>query len=186
MASLTRRLPVRRRDLRAVPAPTTPPRRPWGSLLCGNRFLPPMKVPLRPGMWDDMAWPGKPGAASDCSRVDDPEEPERGREREKDVGDAAAEAQCEPAAASSHDKPSHVRKPWPQQPSGPLRRKIKPHAEAEHAVERANAVEIARSGVQHGRIAVEQGQPGQGEHGCAQSDKLAKPCRNAGADPGCP
>ena len=72
----------------------------------------------------------------------------------------------------------------PQQAAGALRGKIERHAEPEQAIGRADHVQIARAGIEHRRIGVEQRQPGERKRGGAEPDELAERGGDGGADPG--
>src|SRR5260370_26570736 len=132
-------------------------------------------------------WPGdraEPDAAGDGSGVDQPERGERRTERDEDIRDVAAPPQGEPATAGRDEKPCPVREQWPGEPPGALRREGQREAEPEETVERTDRVQVARAGVEHRRVRVEQREPRVRDGGGTEPDDLREGRGDTGAHPG--
>ena len=122
-------------------------------------------------------WPHRGG-------IDQAESGKRHRQRNENIGEVAGPAQRKPAADRRDQQPREVGQQRPQQPAGALRGEIERHAEAEQAIDRADDVQIARPGIDHRRVVVEQRQPGARDRRRRRAPiDLAQPGRDRRADP---
>src|SRR5438034_9793358 len=132
-------------------------------------------------------WPGdraEPGAARDSSGVHQPECDKCRAECDEHVRHIAAPSQGQPAADGRNKKPRHVRDQWPEEPPGPHRGEVERQAESEETVERTDQAQIARAGIEHCWVRIEQREPRVREGGGTDADDLREADSDPGADPG--
>src|SRR3989454_8241459 len=72
-----------------------------------------------------------------------------------------------------------------QEAPGALRCEVQRHAEPEETVERTDRAQIARAGVEHRRVRVEEGEPRVRDGGGTEPDDLSEACGDPRADPCC-
>src|SRR5439155_21001719 len=85
-----------------------------------------------------------------------------------------------------NEKPRHVRDQRPAEPPGPQRGEVERQAESEETVERTDQAQIARAGIEHRRVRVEQREPRGREGRGTNADDLRDAGSDPGADPGGP
>src|SRR5271166_1211284 len=126
----------------------------------------------------------EPSPARNRRGVDEPEGGQRGAEREKDPGYFAAQTKRQPSPGAGNDEARETRDKRPAQPADTLRGEIERHAEPEQAIERADRLQVARAGVEHGRVAVEQREPQARESRSRDPDRPGDAEGRRSADPG--
>ena len=125
-----------------------------------------------------------PGAGGDGECIADAEAEESGAEGQEQGVQGAGEVEGEPAADDRDEHADDRGGEGQRHAACALRGEIERHAEAEETVEGADGAEIGAAGFKHGRVGVEQAEPGFGEGGDGEADAFGEEEGEDGAGPG--
>src|SRR6266568_7537786 len=98
-------------------------------------------------------------------------------ERHEHECQVARPAESGPAATATDGQTREIRKDGPAEATETLGREVQAQAQAKEAIERTDTLQVARAGIEHRRIRIEQSEPRAGVKGSERSDQGTHRCR---------